>query len=306
MLDALGRPVRYIGQNVSTVAARLRPNAASEPPWKRSILDDIATRRPWNVVAKAVRVCARLRVRRLRDGVTVVIVSWNTREVLADVLRAVQALSPPDTEILVIDNRSNDGSRSMLREWPGIRTMLLPANVGHGLALDLGVYRSRTTVTVTLDSDAIPLTSTWLESAVDPVRSGRAVLAGLRSRRGFVHPVYSAVDTKQFVDSNLSFQVHRPPLADGVERVWGQNAWDTAELLTPRLEPGQVAFVEPTANRADGLPGMTVGDVVYHHGGVSRDSSGGITREALAGWRDACLASGVDSSTLGPMEQSAT
>jgi len=176
--------------------------------------------------------------------------------------------------------------------------MLLRSNAGHGVALDLAVCATRTKVAVTLDSDAVPMTAGWLDQIVEPVASGRAVLAGQRSSRGFVHPIYAAVDTAEFVRRKLSFQVHRQPgLGLGEER-WGENAWDTAELMTPRLAPDEVVFVERTDNAAADLPGMTAGGVVYHHGGVSRATDGAVTTEALDGWHSACRALGVDVEAL--------
>ena len=250
-------------------------------------------RRPWNLLLAAARLRARVRVRSLHEGVTVVIISWNTRGVLADVLRAVQRFTPTEVRVMVIDNGSTDGSREMLRAWPGIRTVPLPSNAGHGAALDLGVFLARTSIVVTLDSDAIPLREGWLDSAVEPVRSGRAVLAGLRSRRNFVHPVYLAVDTETFIKRRLSFQVHRLPGVSEADARWGENAWDTGELMTPRLDPADVVFVERTENVVGGLPGMTAAGVVYHHGGVSRSADGGVTAEALQEWRSACRALGL-------------
>jgi hypothetical protein len=266
----------------------VRPKAASRPPWERSLLDDVAMRRPWNIWVKAQRLRAVQRLRRLEDGVTVVIVCWNTREVVADVLRAVQALSPPGTRVVVVDNGSTDGSREMLRAWSGIDTLLLGGNSGHGVALDLALCRVATTVAVTLDSDALPLSENWLDPAAGPVRSGRSVLAGLRSSRDFVHPVYAAVDTRAFVQRRLSFQAYVSPGVDSEAARWGVDAWDTGELLTQRLAPEEVTFVEPSPNPVPDLPGMTAGGVVYHHGGVSRAASGGVSGEALVGWRDAC------------------
>jgi len=276
----------------------MRARALARPPWERSLFEDLAARRPWNIVVRAARVWAllRRRVRPLRDGVTVVVVNWNTREVTADVVRAVQRLSPAGTEVLVIDNGSSDDSRGMFRKWTGIRTMLLRRNAGHGVALDLGVCSSRTRITVVLDSDAIPLTDQWLEPAVGPIRSGQALLAGSRSKRNFVHPMYLAVDTTEFVNRRLSFQIHRAAGVAPQDSVWGENSWDTAELMTPRIDSTKVVFVERTPNAVDGLPGMTAGAVVYHHGGVSRAADGGVADEALAEWRQACaaLASAVD------------
>jgi glycosyltransferase involved in cell wall biosynthesis len=265
------------------------------------VIDDIAMRRPWNLRVKRARLSARTRLRRLEDGVTVIIVNWNTRDVTADVVRTVQRLSPSDVRILVVDNGSNDGSAATFRDWAGVTLMELPSNAGHGVALDLGVCATRTKVAVTLDSDAIPLAEGWLDRAVEPVASGRAVLAGLRSSRNFVHPVYSAVDTAEFVRRKLSFQVHRLPDVDGNER-WGENAWDTGELMTSRLEPDEVVFVEPTDNAAPGLPGMTTGGVVYHHGGVSRAVDGVVADDALEGWRAACRSLGVDVEVSQPDE----
>lgn len=273
---------------MSSLATNLRPQAAALPAWDRSILDDIAARRPWNLRVKWARQIALRRLDALDAGVTVVIVNWNTKLVTADVVRAVQRLSPPDVRVVVVDNGSSDGSREMLGSWPGISTMLLRSNAGHGVALDLAINASRTRITVVLDSDAIPLRPGWLEPAVAPLRDGAAVLAGLRARRDFVHPVYAAVDTAEFVRRRLSFQTYVPPRDPGVAAVWGVNAWDTGELLTGRLRPDEVAFVERTPNVVDGLPGMTTGGVVYHHGGVSRTANGATDQAAVDEWRSAC------------------
>jgi len=280
--------LRPIPRGLADAASALRPDAARKPAWDRSVLDDVAARRPWNIAAKAARQVALRRIGSLQDGVTVIVVNWNTTNVTADVIRAVQELSPPETRILVVDNGSTDGGRETFRSWPGIKTMLLRSNAGHGVALDLAVYATRTRVALTLDSDAVPLRPGWLEPAVAPVREGRAVLAGLRSSRNFVHPVYSAVDTAAFIRRRLSYQAFVPPGVVGATARWGENAWDTAELMTRRLSRQEVFFVDPTPNLVPGLPGMTTGGVVYHHGGVSRTASGAIDAAALASWRDAC------------------
>ena len=273
---------------MSGVAGSLRPGAPDRPAWERSILDDIAAKRPWNLRVKWARQRALRRLDTLVDGVTVVIVNWNTRDVTTDVIRAVQRHSPQAVRILVVDNGSTDGSREMLLSWPRIDTLLLRSNAGHGVALDLAVCAARSRIVVTLDSDAIPLRGGWLEPAVAPVRDRGVVLAGLRARRGFVHPVYSAVDTAAFVRRRLSFQTFVPPGVTSDSAVWGENAWDTAELLTTRLAPDEVAFVKATPNLVPGLPGMSVGDVVYHHGGVSRATTGEVDAQSLAGWKSAC------------------
>jgi hypothetical protein len=276
---------------------RARPDADAKPPGDRTILDDLAMRRPWNVRVKAERARARLRLSRLTPGVTVVVVNWNTADLTADVVTAVQALSPPDTRILLIDNGSTDHSRNRFADWPGIDTLFLRNNAGHGVALDIGVCRVRTTIAVTLDSDAIPLRTGWLDLAVEPVRSGDAALAGSASRRGFVHPIYLAISAERFVrDRRASFQVHVEPSVRNdpdAESNWGVDSFDTAELLSTRFTDAEKVLIPKAPNPAPDLPGMTVADVVYHHGGVTRSAGGVLTPEAHAQWRDACDAIGL-------------
>ncbi len=251
------------------------------------LLDDLAFSRPWNVVIKAARLRARLRQRlgRVDHGVTVAIVNWNTRAVLVDTLRAVRALTPPTVPVLVVDNGSTDGSREWLGSQSDIQTIALRANAGHAVALDLAVLSARTSVVVTLDSDAVPLRPRWLDVVVEPVRSGRAVLCGLRASRDYVHPVFMAVDLKEFTRRRLSFETHFRPGASPHEGEWGVDRWDTGELLSRAVDARELVFIDPTPNAVDGLPGMTTGEVVYHHGGVSRASSGGSGRTVDESYR---------------------
>ena len=278
-----------------TGAARwLRPHAEARPPAQRTVLDDITMRRPWNLRVKAARLAARLRVSRLAPGVTVVVVTWNTGDITLDVVAAVQRLSPPATRLLVVDNGSTDGTQATLRRLRGVDTMVLRSNAGHGVALDLGVCAVRTRVAVTLDSDALPLSTAWLDPAVMPVASGHAVLAGTRSRRDFVHPMYLAVDVATFIRRELSFQVHRLPSSTPGAEGWGADTWDTGEWMSMQLDARDIVFVEKTANPVSGLKGMTVGGVVYHHGGISRNGGGAVADDALREWRESCHALGLD------------
>ena len=49
-----------------------------------------------------------------RPGVTVMTVNWNSLPYLAPMLDATRAMSPADTEIVVVDNGSTDGSLEYL------------------------------------------------------------------------------------------------------------------------------------------------------------------------------------------------
>ena len=74
---------------------------------------------------------------------SIVIVSWNTRELLRGCLASLPpATSGLETEILVMDNASGDGSPRMVRdEFPGVRLVETGSNAGftraNNMALDL-------------------------------------------------------------------------------------------------------------------------------------------------------------------------
>jgi hypothetical protein len=294
MEKLLGTMLRSFWNAMRAVAVRLRARLGRSPDrppaWEADLADDLAFNRPWNVLIKALRIRARLAQRRLRRGETIIIVNWNTLPVLKDTLHAVRSLTSPDVKLMVVDNGSTDGSQDWLRTRDDIRLVALPENAGHAVALDIGVLLCRTETAITLDSDAVPLRADWLEQVLDPLRQEGVVLAGLRSSRDFVHPVFSALSVKEFVRRKLSFQVWQLPGIAQDERIWGENCWDTAELMTARLDEHEVVFVDRTPNPVSGLPGMTTGDVVYHHGGVTRateETAHDLTDSSYQGWREA-------------------
>jgi N-acetylglucosaminyl-diphospho-decaprenol L-rhamnosyltransferase len=64
---------------------------------------------------------------------TVVIVNWNTVDLLDDCLRSIAEFGPADlrTEVVVVDNASADGSVEHLRQnWPSVQVIANHENVG--------------------------------------------------------------------------------------------------------------------------------------------------------------------------------
>ena len=181
--------------------------------------------------------------------------SWAHLEVLIDVVRR---RSPPDTEILVVDNGSTDGSRERLGTVPEVSALMLPVNLGHELALDLGVLRCETEYVVALDVDAFPLHESWLEELLAPLDAG-AEIAGARLNREYVHPCCWAMRTKRFVEQGHSFR------SDYVPRGPGRDAsGDVGEAISAREQP-RVHFFEVTSKRGPGDVGTVFGDLVYHN-----------------------------------------
>lgn len=77
---------------------------------------------------------------RARVEVGVVIVSYNTCPLLTDCLESVLATTADlDSEIVVVDNASADGSAAMVAErFAGVRVLALADNVGFAAACNLG------------------------------------------------------------------------------------------------------------------------------------------------------------------------
>lgn len=77
--------------------------------------------------------------------ISVIVLSWNTRDLLAPCLRsAFAALEGIHGELLVIDNASSDGSPDMVRsEFPEAKLVVNAANLGYAAGVNQGLARSR-------------------------------------------------------------------------------------------------------------------------------------------------------------------
>ncbi|HID63003.1 MAG TPA: glycosyltransferase family 2 protein [Anaerolineae bacterium] len=85
---------------------------------------------------------------------SVIIVSWNTRDLLRDCLRSLQAHKPNPAEVIVIDNASSDGSPDMVaREFPDVRLIRNTKNVGFARANNQGIKVSHGQYIALLNSD---------------------------------------------------------------------------------------------------------------------------------------------------------
>lgn len=90
--------------------------------------------------------------------VSVVVVSFNTCGLLRDGLRRTSERLGVPHEIVVVDNASHDGSPEMVaREFPEVRLIRNPENVGFGRANNQGMAAARAEVFILLNSDAWPV-----------------------------------------------------------------------------------------------------------------------------------------------------
>ncbi len=95
---------------------------------------------------------------------SIIIVSWNTRDLLATCLESIfhslslgqqEGSGELPTEVIVVDNGSTDGTVEMLRrDYPGVRLVENRENVGFARANNQGIALSRGRYVLWLNTDA--------------------------------------------------------------------------------------------------------------------------------------------------------
>ena len=90
--------------------------------------------------------------------VSIIIVNWNTRELLRNCLRSIIAQTTATHEIIVVDNASRDGSAEMVRsEFPDTILIANTENAGFAAANNQGLRMSRGRTVLLLNPDTIIL-----------------------------------------------------------------------------------------------------------------------------------------------------
>jgi len=109
---------------------------------------------------------------------SVVIPSWNTKDYLAACLRTLAAAEKPATEVIVVENGSQDGSLEYLREHhPEVRLIVNAKNEGFARGSNQGMREARGRYVLLLNTDT--------EVAPDAVKRLHEFLE--------THPGYGAV-----------------------------------------------------------------------------------------------------------------
>lgn len=259
----LVRTVRVAGV---AVRRRFFPRRVRPPLYEGSPVDDLLFGQPSHLVMRLLHAYGRRR-RIRRVGVTVVIVNWNTVDVLRVSLGAVRRFSPPETEVIVIDNGSDDGSWEWLKSRPfGCRAVRLPVNIGHGKALDVGVALASNSTIVTLDSDAFPYRTNWLDVLTEHLADPDIEASGMWGRRDRLHPACSAIRRSAYYATGMSMANHATWIDSGEEPEFLKNCWDTEELVFLRIgrERTRLLPVQPSE-----YGGVTMADVVFHYEGLT-------------------------------------
>lgn len=158
-------------------------------------------------------------------ALTVVIVSWNVRDMLRRCVQAVEASLAHSTiphTIVVVDNASTDGTASMLRaEFPHVRLIEAGCNLGFAGGNNLALHA----IEPTTPADAVLLLNPDTEPVGDAIPRLYHYLQ--------THPQVAAVGPQlRFADGTVQSSRRRFPTrlvffweSTPLERLWPRNPW---------------------------------------------------------------------------------
>ncbi len=160
-------------------------------------------------------------------NISIVIVSFNTRDVLRECLQSIERESAGfRVEILVVDNHSSDGSPEMVeKEFPRVRLFRSEVNLGFASANNVALEVARGRYVVLLNSDAF-LCADALTVAVRHMEQQLSVgLAGARlvGRDNSWQPsarMFPSLMTDFFVLTGLANKFPKSRLFGRFDRTW--------------------------------------------------------------------------------------
>lgn len=143
--------------------------------------------------------------------ITVLICTYNRRDLLAKALESVAASQMPasvDWEVLVVNNNSTDQTREVVedfcRKYPHRFRYLLETQQGKSYALNNGIREARGDILVFIDDDVVvdPL---WLQNLTAALHNGDWAGAGgrIRTDPGFKPPPWLSVEGKYSMSGAL-------------------------------------------------------------------------------------------------------
>ena len=114
----------------------------------------------------------------MKTDISILIVSFNTRDRLRECLKAVAAQTGDiRIETIVVDNASHDGSAEMvLAEFPAVILVRSELNLGFGNGNNLGLQQAHGRYLVLLNSDALlpQASKPWAQAFDDAVKKALA------------------------------------------------------------------------------------------------------------------------------------
>jgi hypothetical protein len=136
--------------------------------------------------------------------VSIIVLNYNGRRFLDGCLSALLDQAYPIFEVLVVDNGSSDGSAEFIRkEFPTVRLMALPVNLGFAGGNNRGVEESAYDLIVLLNNDT-QVEPDWLLALVEGFRpEDVGVASSLIRTKGIPEKYYEKNGSVNFLGHNI-------------------------------------------------------------------------------------------------------
>ena len=207
---------------------------------------------------------------------SIILVNWNTRDMLRDCLASVFAgIGPLGVEVFVVDNGSDDGSAAMVgAEFPAVRVIANPDNRGFAAANNQALAHARGRHVMLLNTDTLvhgavlPDAVAFMDAHPEVGVMGPRIL----NRDGSVQASATAYPTlPRLLGQTLG--LNRIPALDG----YRLSGWDRRGLRRVEVISGCAMLVRGAAMRTVGLL-----DAAFFFYGEETDW---CRRFARAGWQ---------------------
>jgi GT2 family glycosyltransferase len=191
-----------------------------------------------------------------RYDASIVIVSFNTREVLGECLHSVlREIADLAVEIFIVDNDSSDGSSEMIEhDFPQVSLIRAGANLGFGAANNLALLQARGRYFILLNSDAFFQPGALATAIRHMDEHPECGLAGARligrdgelqpSARSFHTPLGDAI-----VLTGLAYRFPKSKFFGAFDRTWA----DDRQPARVDWVPGAFSIIRPAALVKTGL-----------------------------------------------------
>lgn len=119
------------------------------------------------------------------EGVTVIVAAHNEKENLRKLIPILCGQDYPNFDVMIINDRSNDGTRALLEEmmsqYPKLRTVTVKYTPDHvtskKYALTLGIKVAKNDVLLLTDADCLPQSDKWIRLMTAPIRQENKIFA---------------------------------------------------------------------------------------------------------------------------------
>ena len=194
---------------------------------------------------------------RLPEGdhvVDIVIVSFNTRDLLRECLASIEAHAPElgrPVRVIVADNASSDGSPAMVRdEFPGVTLVPLDENLGFGAGNNRGAAAGNAPLILFLNSGVRFLIGVMLRPLIDDFDWSRSAISAAVFVNMAVYAVAVIVAGRLYAGQEYDPDANAPTTR---ATRWGKVVAH-AQGLVPILPAGSVEYYPALPGNPPGTP----------------------------------------------------